>query len=98
MTKFKTARQRRQTRTDFEFSLIESLIFPVLLCLQLCTEPPSSEGAMEGSKAFKLHTNEGILWAYLFPSTTRSEGGGCGRASMVQLNPMTVVPAGQKGE
>ena len=29
---------------------------------------------MDGSKAFKLQTNEGILWAYLFPSTTRSKG------------------------
>ena len=50
---------------------------------------------MDGSKAFKLQTNEGILWAYLFPSTTRSEGGVCERASMVQLDPMTVVPAGR---
>ena len=75
---------------------LPDVIFPVLLCLQQCTEPPSSEGAMDGSKAFKLHINEGILWAYQFPSTTRSKGGVCGSASMVQLDPIQVVPAGRR--
>ena len=42
---------------------------------------------MDGSKAFKLQTNEGILWAYLFPSTTRSEGGVSASASMVRWTP-----------
>ena len=46
---------------------------------------------MDGSKAFKLQTNGGILWAYLFPSTTRSEGAVCGRVSMVQFYPMALV-------
>ena len=65
-------------------------------CVCSRTEPPSSEGAMDGSKAFKLQTNEGILWAYLFPSTTLSEGAVCGRASMVQFYPMAVVTAGRR--
>ena len=38
---------------------------------------------MDGSKVFKLQTNEGILWAYLFPSTTRSEGGVCGKSCLL---------------
>ena len=51
---------------------------------------------MDGSKAFKLQTNEGMLYSYLFPSTTRSEGAVCGRASMVQFYPMAVVTAGRR--
>ena len=51
---------------------------------------------MDGVQGFKLHINNRMLWVYLFPSTTRSEGGVCGRVSMVQLDPMTVVPAGRR--
>ena len=54
--------------------------------MQPCTEPPIlikiQRGAMEASKAFKLHVNHETLWAYLSSSTTRSEGCACGNTSM----------------
>jgi hypothetical protein len=41
---------------DFDFYLLRvTHIFPSLLWMQQCTEPSSSEGDQEASKAFKLH-------------------------------------------
>ena len=61
----------------------ESLIFSFLLWMQPCTEPPSSEGAMGGvQRLSSCMPTARTLWAYLFSSTTCSEGDVCGSASM----------------
>ena len=44
--------------TTLNFFSFKSLIFPVLLRMQLSTEPPSSEGAMDGvQRRSRLHDN-----------------------------------------
>ena len=74
----------------------ESLIFPVFCGCILVPNLQAPKGLWTASKAFKLHINNRMLWAYLFSSTTRSEGGVCGSASMVRLDPMKVIPAGRR--
>ena len=57
--------------------------FSGLLWRQPCTEPPRSEGAMGGvQRLSSCMPTARSLWAYLFSSTTCSEGVVCGSASM----------------
>ena len=49
--------------------------FPVLCGCSLVQNRQAAKGRLwKASKAFKLHVNHGTLWAYLIPSSTRSEG------------------------
>jgi hypothetical protein len=46
------------------FYLLRVTNFFRLLWMQPCTEPSSSEGGMQASKAFKLQAYHKTLWAY----------------------------------
>ena len=70
--------------------------------MQLCTGPPSSEGAMGGVQGFQAAIYHRTLWAYLSLSTTDSEGCVCGHSSMCDGShagfPRRATLAAPKGE
>ena len=72
---------------DDSFSF-KSLIFPVLLLMQLSTEPPSSEGAMDGGQRLsRQHDNR-----------KDNYGRNCNPHFMVRAcakDPILVIPAGR---
>ena len=72
----------------------ESLIFPVF-CGCSSVQNLKLRGAMEASKASKLHPTHKTLWAYLSSSNTCSEGG-VRKCEHVRWTPCRIFPAGRR--
>ena len=87
---------RLEPDDDIEFFPFESLIFPVLLRMQLSTETPTSEGAIDGvQRLSRQHDNRKDNYGRNSnPHFMFRRGNVSGSASMCE-NPMLVIPAGR---
>ena len=83
------------TATTFNFSF-ESLIFPNLLRMQLSTEPPSSEGAMDGvQRLSRQHDNRKDNHGRNCNPHFMFRMGMCVEVRAFAKDPMQVFPAGR---
>ena len=85
---------RLEPDDDISFFPFESLMFPVHLRMQVSTEPPSSEGAMNGVQGSQ-HNNRKDNYGCNCNPALHVPKGRCVEVRACAKDPIQVIPAGR---